>query len=104
MARNVSRRSFVRTAAFGSAGLTLGARLAAQPAKLPRKPNLLVFICDQQRADTLKCYGSRGIYAPNLDKLASQSFVFQEAYVTQPVCTPSRSSLMTGTWPHQNGC
>lgn len=69
-----------------------------------RAPNLLVFLPDQHRADTLVCYGARRAYAPNLDKFAAQSVVFQQAYVTQPICGPSRSSLLTGTWPHQNGC
>jgi arylsulfatase A-like enzyme len=104
MARVFSRRSFLRTAALGSAGFALGSRIRAQPATLSRKSNLLVFLPDQQRADTIACYGASQVLAPNLDKLASQSFVFQQAYVTHPVCTPSRSSLLTGTWPHTNGC
>lgn len=69
-----------------------------------RKPNLIIFLPDQQRADTIACYGGAKVHAPNLNKLASESIVFQRAYVTHPVCTPSRSSLMTGTWPHINGC
>jgi arylsulfatase A-like enzyme len=100
----VSRRSFVRTAAVGSAALALSPKIFAQPAKLPRKSNLLVFLPDQFRADTLGCYGGKNLHAPNLEKLASQSVLFEHAYVTQPVCSPSRSSLLTGTWPHQNGC
>jgi arylsulfatase A-like enzyme len=69
-----------------------------------RKPNLILFLPDQQRADTLACYGGVKVHAPNLNKLASESVIFERAYVTHPVCTPSRSSLMTGTWPHINGC
>jgi arylsulfatase A-like enzyme len=69
-----------------------------------RKPNLVLFLPDQQRADTISCYGGAKVHAPNLNKLASESVVFERAYVTHPVCTPSRSSLMTGTWPHINGC
>src|SRR6476660_9658385 len=69
-----------------------------------RKPNLILFLPDQQRADALACYGGVKVHAPNLNKLASQSVVFERTYVTHPVCTPSRSSLMTGTWPHINGC
>ena len=69
-----------------------------------RKPNLILFLPDQQRADTLACYGGANVHAPNLNKLASESVVFERTYVTHPVCTPSRSSLMTGTWPHTNGC
>jgi arylsulfatase len=69
-----------------------------------RKPNLILFLPDQQRADTIACYGGKKVHAPNLNKLATESVVFERAYVTHPVCTPSRSSLMTGTWPHINGC
>ncbi len=69
-----------------------------------RKPNLILFLPDQQRADTLACYGGVKVHAPNLNKLASESVVFERTYVTHSVCTPSRSSLMTGTWPHINGC
>jgi arylsulfatase A-like enzyme len=69
-----------------------------------RKPNLVLFLPDQQRADTIACYGGVKVHAPNLNKLASESVIFERAYVTHPVCTPSRSSLMTGTWPHINGC
>src|SRR5258705_7406670 len=69
-----------------------------------RKPNLILFLPDQQRADTLACYGGVKVHALNLNKLASESVIFERTYVTHPVCTPSRSSLMTGTWPHINGC
>ncbi len=69
-----------------------------------RKPNLILFLPDQQRADTLACYGGAKVNVPNFNKLASESVIFKRAYVTHPVCTPSRSSLMTGTWPHTNGC
>jgi|SRR6266496_142355 len=69
-----------------------------------RKPNLILFLPDQQRADTIACYGGVKVHAPNLNKLAAESVVFKRTYVTHPVCTPSRSSLMTGTWPHTNGC
>jgi arylsulfatase A-like enzyme len=69
-----------------------------------RKPNLILFLPDQQRADTLACYGGVKVRAPNLNKVASESVILERTYVTHPVCTPSRSSLMTGTWPHINGC
>jgi arylsulfatase A-like enzyme len=69
-----------------------------------RKPNLVIFLPDQQRADTIACYGGAKVHASNLNKLAAESVIFERTYVTHPVCTPSRSSLMTGTWPHTNGC
>jgi arylsulfatase A-like enzyme len=69
-----------------------------------KKPNLLFIWTDEQRADTMAAYGNTRIHAPNLNKLADESVVFQKAYVTQPVCTPNRSAVMTGLWPHTSGC
>lgn len=71
---------------------------------MSKKPNLIFIFTDEQRADTLSCYGNNHIKMPNLNRLADESFVFENAYVTQPVCTPSRSSIMTGLYPHTNGC
>ncbi|MDE2870020.1 MAG: sulfatase-like hydrolase/transferase, partial [Chloroflexota bacterium] len=68
------------------------------------KPNLLFIFTDEQRDDTLACYGNQTIQAPNLNRLADDSFVVDRAYCTQPVCTPSRSSIMTGYYPHTTGC
>ena len=69
-----------------------------------RKPNLLFIYTDEQAAGTMAAYGNDRIDTPNLDRLAAESMVFERAYVTQPVCTPSRSSILTGLWPHQTGC
>lgn len=67
------------------------------------RPNLVFVFSDQQRFDTLKCYGNDWIQTPHINKLAEQSFVFRNAYVTQPVCTPARASIMTGLYPHAAG-
>jgi len=69
---------------------------------MPR-PNLLFIMTDQQRFDTIGAYGNDLIRTPNLDRLASQSTLFEHCYCTQPVCSPARSSLMTGLYPHANG-
>ncbi len=68
------------------------------------KPNLLFLWTDEQRADTMAAYGNPGFRVPAMNHLASRSIVFERAYVSQPVCTPSRSTVMTGLWPHQSGC
>lgn len=67
-------------------------------------PNILFIFTDQQRADTMAAYGNERIQTPVLNRLASQSYIFDQAYVTQPVCTPSRASIMTGLFPHTNRC
>ena len=67
-------------------------------------PNLLFLYTDEQAYNTLKTYGNTTISMPNLNRLADESCVFDRAYVSQPVCTPSRSTLLTGLYPHTNGC
>lgn len=55
------------------------------------------------RQDTMACYGNNWIQSPHLNRLAEQSFVFDHAYVTQPVCAPARASLLTGLYPPSAG-
>lgn len=63
-------------------------------------PNLLFIFTDEQRSDTLGCYGNDRIQTPALNALAEESFIFEHAYCTQPVCTPARSTILTGLYPH----
>lgn len=70
---------------------------------MAERRNLVVILSDQQRHDTMACYGNDWIQTPRLNALADQSFVFEASYVTQPVCTPSRVSLLTGLYPHAAG-
>lgn len=65
--------------------------------------NILILWTDEQRFDTLACYGNEAIGMPNLNRLAEDSTVFERAYCTAPVCTPSRGSVMTGQWAHRHG-
>ena len=59
-------------------------------------PNILMIMTDQQRFDSLSCYGCEIIQTPNLDKLARSGILFERCYVNNPVCTPSRASILTG--------
>jgi arylsulfatase len=68
------------------------------------KPNLLFIFTDEQRYDTMAAYGNTQIDVANLNRLAGESIVFERAYCTQPVCTPSRGSIVTGLYPHTHGC
>ena len=70
---------------------------------MPDKPNLLFIFSDRQRFDTMACYGNDWMQTPHLNALARESFVFEHPYVTQPVCAPARSSIMTGLYPHATG-
>lgn len=67
------------------------------------KPNLLFILADQLRAASLPMYGERQIATPHLDRLAAGGVVCDNMIASCPVCTPSRSMLLTGRYPQSTG-
>lgn len=67
------------------------------------RPNFLVFITDQHRADHLGCYGNDIVQTPNIDGIASAGTRFEKFYVACPICMPNRATLMTGRMPSLHG-
>ena len=67
-------------------------------------PNLLYIHSDQHSPFVLGCYGDKLGVTPNLDKLATQGVVFENAYCSSPICGPSRMSTLTGRYPFENRC
>ena len=65
---------------------------------MPR-PNILLFMTDQQRADHLGVAGHPILQTPHLDRLAAQGVLFERAYVNCPLCMPSRATMLTGLTP-----
>ncbi len=63
------------------------------------KPNILFLMIDQQRPDSMGCYGNAAAQTPNLDALAAQGVVFDNCYVQNPLSCPSRYSYLTGRYP-----
>jgi arylsulfatase A-like enzyme len=68
-----------------------------------RRPNFLLFVTDQQRADHLGCYGNAIVRTPHIDSLAAEACVFDNFHVATPICQPNRASLMTGRLPSVHG-
>ena len=85
----ITRRDFLAGAAASAS------YLMAQPVK---KPNILFIAVDDLRPE-LGCYGHDYIKSPNIDRIAKSGMTFNRAYCQQAVCSPSRSSLLTGTRP-----
>ena len=67
------------------------------------RPNVILICSDHHRADTLGCYGHPVCRTPNLDRLASQGVQFNRAFSQNPVCSPARACMMTGTNNRRNG-
>ncbi|HYW44745.1 MAG TPA: arylsulfatase [Bryobacteraceae bacterium] len=88
----MKRRDFLKTSA-----------LAAAAPQLRDRPNLLLIMADQHRADCIAAAGNPAIHTPNLDRLAQGGVMFRCAYSSTPTCTPARSALLTGMAPWNHG-
>jgi arylsulfatase A-like enzyme len=89
------RRNFIKTCGLGMASLSLSS-LSCFPVN-KKRPNILWII-----AEDMSCHfgynGEKSINTPNVDRLAAEGTVFSNAYVTGPVCSPSRSAMITGMY------
>lgn len=67
------------------------------------KPNFIIIFCDDMGYSDIGCFGSDKNRTPNIDRMAKEGMRFKSFYVTSGVCSPSRSSLMTGCYPMRVG-
>jgi choline-sulfatase len=82
----------------GIGALPMAAHRGAQAAE-PEKPNVLFLIADDLNCD-LHAYGHPQVHSPNIDRLAERGVTFDHAYTQFPLCSPSRSSMLTGRRPN----
>jgi arylsulfatase A-like enzyme len=95
-----TRRSFLKAAGLGAASLAIPGCAASASQKRASKtakdrPNIL-WILSEDISPDLSCYGAPLVQTPNLDKLAGEGVRFTQAFTTGPVCSPSRSAMITG--------
>ena len=67
------------------------------------KPNIIFILTDDQRYDDLGITGNKFVKTPNLDQLAEDGILFEQAYMTSPLCMPSRACLFTGQYTRRHG-
>lgn len=67
------------------------------------RPNIVVIVSDEHVAEATGCYGHPTLRTPNLDRLASDGVVYENAYCNSPMCVPSRLSFFSGRYVHQIG-
>lgn len=67
------------------------------------KPNIVIIFCDDMGYGDLGCYGAQGWKTPKIDSIAQNGVKFTDFYVAQPVCSASRTALLTGCYPNRLG-
>lgn len=67
------------------------------------KPNIIVFIADDVGWNDLGCYGNAAVQTPHIDRMASEGIRFTNVYLTSSSCSPSRTSILSGRYPHNTG-
>ena len=95
-----SSKAFVFRILFGFSVLAL---LENQAHTAATKPNIIVFIADDIGWDDYGCYGNPAARTPNIDSLARRGRRYSQAFLTASSCSPSRSSIITGRYPHNLG-
>jgi len=101
----MNRRHFLKVIGAAATSIAMpgcsgAARTTAKKDK-NRPPNFIIIFCDDLGYGDLGCFGSRKHRTPNIDRMAAEGMRFTSFYVTSGVCTPSRSSLMTGCYPRR---
>ena len=103
--KSLNRRNFLKALSLGAASLAMPSfsNASQQTAKSGknRPPNFIVIFCDDLGYGDIGCFGSKKHRTPNIDQMAAEGMRFTSFYVTSGVCTPSRSSLMTGCYPRR---
>ncbi len=77
--------------------------LAGQSATAGKPPNIVFILTDNQGAWTLGCYGNQDIRTPHIDGLAARGISFTRCLSSNPVCSPTRATFLTGLLPSQHG-
>jgi N-acetylglucosamine-6-sulfatase len=81
----------------------LAGSLAAPAAETSGRPNIIFILVDDLRWDALSCMGHPVAKTPNIDRIAKEGALFKNFFVSIPLCSPSRSSFLTGQYVHTTG-
>jgi len=93
---NLSRRNFIASVGLGLAAQAIAKNEAA-------RPNIILLITDDHAFQAISAYGSNRNKTPNIDRIANEGMRFDQAFVTNSICAPSRAVILTGKHSHLNG-
>ena len=84
--------------------LSMACSIIRPPVKqLPEKPNIIFVFTDDHASHAISAYGSVINTTPNIDRLAREGMLFENCFVTNSICAPSRAVILTGKHSHLNG-
>ncbi len=96
-----TRRTFLKKVAIGAPALALSPWARLSGGEDP--PNILFIMSDDHAQNAISAYGSRLVRTPNIDRIAKEGVLFENAFVTNSLCAPSRAVILTGKYSHVNG-
>lgn len=85
------------------AGRDASSRGASQTPRAAGRPDIVIVLTDQQRADAFGAAGAADVRTPAMDRLARRGVRFTQAFAATPQCSPSRATMLTGRYPHRTG-
>ena len=109
--QELNRRDFFRNAAAVSlaGSLLTGCRGREEASRAPavvqgsgRKRNIIFILIDDLRFDAMSCRAHPVLQTPNIDRLADQGMLFENAFATTSLCSPSRATILTGLYAHRH--
>lgn len=98
----MQRRKFIKDVAISSAGIIVSPLIFNVCSKNNRM-NILFIMSDDHAYQAISSYGSKLNLTPNIDKLAKEGVLFEQSFVTNSICGPSRACMLTGKYNHLNG-
>ncbi len=101
--QGLTRRDFFRYSSAGLLGTIFSSNLFSFRRIGGRKPNFVFFLTDDQRWDGMSCAGNPVLETPNMDRIASDGVRFENMFVTNALCGPSRACFLTGKYSHNHG-
>jgi hypothetical protein len=99
-----SRREFLRSGAGAMGAIAFSSALpqgAAAPRPAPPRPNFIFVTTDGHRPDALSLNGNRILQTPNIDRIGREGIQFQNSFVVNALCLPSRATALTGLYSHR---
>ena len=97
-----TRRDFIKQLGIGTIAISVPT-LFSSCGPRTRPPNILFIMSDDHAEQAISCYGSKLIDTPNIDRIANEGVRFNNSFVTNSICGPSRATMLTGKYSHLHG-